>query len=215
MSKTEIAPVTASPSADNSKKRKLKAILAGGLVLGIGAAVTLAAWNDSEFVKGAFGSGHFKMVGSKDGVIPFENYDTSGAANALSFSKGFGNLSRDEVVAAPYVVHLDADSTYSGEVTVESAAGSTGTEELRYGIIEVLSVAGCSTAAVPTLENTVVPINTEFNTDPGEGSFTLNKPVEGEAGANVYLCVLVSATSDLPQDTTATATWELVAKSNS
>jgi len=34
--------------------RRLRAVLAGGLVLGVGAALTLAAWNDAEFATGSF-----------------------------------------------------------------------------------------------------------------------------------------------------------------
>ena len=37
-----------------SRSRMIRAILAGGLVLGVGTAVTLAAWNDSEFVTETF-----------------------------------------------------------------------------------------------------------------------------------------------------------------
>ena len=51
------------------RSRKVRAILAGGLVLGLGAAVTLAAWNDSEFAKGTFTSGSLNIQGSVDGDI--------------------------------------------------------------------------------------------------------------------------------------------------
>lgn len=37
--------------AEKATGRKVRAILAGGLVLGVGAAVVLAAWNDSEFAQ--------------------------------------------------------------------------------------------------------------------------------------------------------------------
>src|SRR5690606_26326814 len=39
---------SAAPAASTSlRRRRVYAVLAGGLVLGVGAAVTLAAWNDS------------------------------------------------------------------------------------------------------------------------------------------------------------------------
>ncbi|MGO2139648.1 MAG: SipW-dependent-type signal peptide-containing protein [Leucobacter sp.] len=46
---------------------KARALLAGGLVLGVGAAVTLAAWTDNEWVRGVFGTGTFGIEGSTDG----------------------------------------------------------------------------------------------------------------------------------------------------
>ena len=45
------------------RSRMIRAILAGGLVLGVGTAVTLAAWNDSEFVTGTFTVGHVRPAG--------------------------------------------------------------------------------------------------------------------------------------------------------
>ena len=45
--------------------RRVKAVLAGGMVLGIGAAITLAAWNDSEFATGTFSAGHFGIEGAR------------------------------------------------------------------------------------------------------------------------------------------------------
>ncbi|XSS44541.1 SipW-dependent-type signal peptide-containing protein [Propionibacteriaceae bacterium Y1685] len=39
--------------------RKFRAALAGGLVLGIGAVVTLAAWTDDENAAGQFSAGTF------------------------------------------------------------------------------------------------------------------------------------------------------------
>ncbi|SFH86076.1 hypothetical protein E3O11_09355 [Cryobacterium levicorallinum] len=46
------------------RNRRIRAVLAGGLVLGLGAAVTLAAWNDSEFARGSFAASGFNLVGS-------------------------------------------------------------------------------------------------------------------------------------------------------
>lgn len=47
--------------------RKIAAVLAGGLVLGIGAATTMAAWTDSQYAKATFTAGVFKLESSADG----------------------------------------------------------------------------------------------------------------------------------------------------
>jgi predicted ribosomally synthesized peptide with SipW-like signal peptide len=41
----------------STKKRKVRALLAGGLVLGVGAAITLAAWTDNVFGNSDFATG--------------------------------------------------------------------------------------------------------------------------------------------------------------
>ena len=47
-----------------NRKGIIRAILAGGIVLGVGAAVTLAAWNASEFATGTFQAGTFTIEGA-------------------------------------------------------------------------------------------------------------------------------------------------------
>ena len=66
-------------------RRKVLAVLAGGLVLGVGTAVTLAAWNDSEFATGDFAAGTFVFQGSTDNET-FEDH-TSKRAQRHSPSK--------------------------------------------------------------------------------------------------------------------------------
>lgn len=50
--------------ATKDTQRKVLAVLAGGVVLGVGVGVTLAAWNDSEFATGTFTAGSFNLEGS-------------------------------------------------------------------------------------------------------------------------------------------------------
>ncbi|HEY4556978.1 MAG TPA: SipW-dependent-type signal peptide-containing protein [Enteractinococcus sp.] len=52
----------------SSRSTKIRAIVAGGLVLGFGAAGTIAAWNDSEEATGNFTAGQFGIEGSPDGT---------------------------------------------------------------------------------------------------------------------------------------------------
>lgn len=66
------------------RSRRLRAVLAGGLVLGIGVAATLAAWNDSEYGSASFTAGRFDIVGAVDGST-FSSHATTGAAATLNF----------------------------------------------------------------------------------------------------------------------------------
>lgn len=199
--------------AQKEKNRKIRAVLAGGLVLGVGAAVTLAAWNDSEFAQGTFGAGHFNMQGSTNGT-DFSDH-AAGAPAQLGFSLGFDGLSPTDTVAAPFVLHLDADTTNDAQVSVASAAVSgTAADELSYGIVQVASVAACTPTATGTQ---IVPAGTTLDSVTGASTLTLAKStVPGtDPGADVFLCVQVTASSTIAQDTTAVGTWEFLGTSTS
>ncbi|MFN3340157.1 MAG: SipW-dependent-type signal peptide-containing protein, partial [Dietzia sp.] len=49
--------ITPDAQQKQDRARKRKALLAGGVVLGLGAAVTLAAWSDDVFANGIFNTG--------------------------------------------------------------------------------------------------------------------------------------------------------------
>ena len=212
MSTAEITPAMTSPSDRNSKRRKAKAILAGGLVLGIGAAVTLAAWNDSEFAKGIFGSGHFDIEGSIDGSeSSFADHPATAPAT-LALDADFPSLTPGAKVAMPYVLRVDKDTDYNATVAVSSSATLTGTttNEFSYGIVQVASVADCNSTTAG--QSTIVDPDTAFGA--GKASaFTLSKStnIGTDPGASVVLCVQVAASNDLEQDTTRAATWEFAA----
>jgi predicted ribosomally synthesized peptide with SipW-like signal peptide len=202
-----------SARAQRSRTQRLKALLAGGLVLGIGAAITLAAWNDSEFATGTFTAGHFDIEGSVDGST-FTDHDTSGGAASLSFSTGFDKLSASQTVAAPFVLHLDKDTIYDASVAVTSATGNgTAETHLTYEIVQVASLVACTPSAAGDAQ--VVPAGTAMDSVTGASPFTLSKSVNlgTDPGADVFLCIQVAADSGLVQGTSATGLWEFVATS--
>ncbi|MFW0787906.1 SipW-dependent-type signal peptide-containing protein [Gordonia sp. CPCC 206044] len=77
--------------AAQNKRRKRKALLASGAVLGIGAVITLAAWNDSVWGFGEFGVGDaaWNLQGSTvalaHGDAGWTEYDTANGA-AIAFT---------------------------------------------------------------------------------------------------------------------------------
>lgn len=200
--------------AQKEKNRKIRAILAGGLVLGVGAAVTLAAWSDSEFATGIFGAGHFNIQGGTDGVA-FSDHASTGTAANLGFTAGFDNLSPNDTIAAPFVLRLDPETTNNATVSVNSASiTGTAATELTYGIVQVDSIEACDSTAAGT--QTIVPSGTAMDSVTGASTFTLAKSeVDGQAGARVFLCVQVTAGSTIAQGDTATGTWEFLGTSNS
>lgn len=200
---TDTAAVRAS-----GRRRKVRAVLAAGLVLGAGAAVTLAAWNDSEFATGTFTAGTFNLVGSTDGTT-FTDHATAGTAATLPFTVNAASLSPTDVAAAPFAVELAANTTNNATVTITSA-GTTGTvTNLTYQLLQTTTF-GCTAATTGT---TLVPAGTALSTVPASTTFPLAAGTGGAAGAPVYLCFKVTAGAGLAQGQTGSATWQFQAAS--
>ncbi|MFE7845000.1 SipW-dependent-type signal peptide-containing protein [Microbacterium sp. NPDC057407] len=166
-------------------RRRISALLAGGLVLGVGAAVTLAAWNDSEFATSDFAAGTFEFEGSTDGAT-WADHATEGEAASLTFTTGFDNLAPDDVVYAPFAVRLTAATTSPASLT-EVPPVVTGSLD---GFLTFASVAtasfGCDSAAFAA----GTPVPTSLT--PGDV---------------VYLCLQVTAGA-VEQGATGTAVWQ-------
>ena len=195
----------------STKNRKVRAILAGGLVLGVGAAVTLAAWTDQEWAVGEFGAGSFNIQGSTTGDdADFTDHPSQGEAATLGFEIGADNLSPGDTVAAPFVLRTDAETSYDATVELTSAVGEgVNAANLTYGITQVGSAAECVDGATGT---TVVPAGTALDATTGAEGFTLVAG-DGAPGAPVALCFQVTAGDTLEQGETGTANWEFTATS--
>jgi predicted ribosomally synthesized peptide with SipW-like signal peptide len=190
------------------RSRKTRAILAGGLVLGIGAAVTLAAWNDSEFAQGTFTAGTFNLTGSTDGSI-FADHATAATPGSLGFTVNPAALSPGDTVYAPFAVRLDQTTTSNAVVTVANSATSGNVADLTYTLVQPTAF-GCSATTTGTV---LVPSATNLGTVPGGTTFTLAHGTGGMPGAAAYLCFTVTAGPNLTQGQTGTATWQLTAAS--
>ncbi|HAY44160.1 MAG TPA: hypothetical protein DCY59_11755 [Micrococcaceae bacterium] len=200
-----------SPSRPSQKSRKVKALLAGGLVLGIGTAVTLAAWTDQEWVGGTFNSGSFNVQGTTDGTEYFE-HETSGAAADLTVElAGADNLSPETTIAMPYAMRIGAGTTYNATVTLTSSAGE-GTAEgaLTYQILSIADFATCDNDVTGT---EIIPAGTALDAVAGTASFNLAMGTEAVAGTPVNLCFLVTADNTLTEGATATAQWNFTTTS--
>lgn len=188
---------------------RVRALLAGGLILGVGATITLAAWNDSEFVTGTFQAGTFNMQGSPDGTT-FSDHATAPGA-PLAFTVSAAALSPGDVVYAPYAVRLAANTTNAATVTLTSPATSGSVQNLTYSLIEPTTY-GCTSATTGTV---LVPAATAVGTVPGTVTFSLQpgSPTTSPGNA-VDLCFVVTAGAGLVQSQAGTATWQLQAASN-
>lgn len=172
---------------------KAKAILAGGLVLGVGAAITLATWNDSEFATGEFAAGNFGIEGSADGDTFSEHADEASAAS-LDFHVGADTLSPDDSVYAGFAVQLIAGSDYAANVTVSQDDSA--------------APAGITTSYVYTTSATCDATAFASGTDADVSTFALTAPT-----TPTYLCFQVTADDTLAQGATGSITWTFAAES--
>ena len=197
--------------ATTTRSRKFKAILAGGIVLGVGAAVTLAAWTDDEWAEGVFGAGSFNVQGSTDGTT-FTDHESEGGAAALTFDlNGGDNMSPGDTVAAPFVLRLDGPTTYDATVALTSAAGGgDNAAALTYEIVQVASAGECSATATGT---SVVPAGTALDSTTGAADFDLSAGAGTATGDPVSLCFKVTAGDSLEQGQNTTAQWQFTATS--
>ncbi|MFD6855996.1 SipW-dependent-type signal peptide-containing protein [Rhodococcus sp. NPDC060090] len=71
------------------KRRKIRAVLASGLVLGVGAAITLAAWSDTVWGSSQFGTtgSDFNIQGSFDNGATWGEYLTPETAGTMTFAQ--------------------------------------------------------------------------------------------------------------------------------
>jgi predicted ribosomally synthesized peptide with SipW-like signal peptide len=203
MTATEQHTPAAPEDQDRSRRRRIAlAVGSGGLVLGIGAIVTLAAWTGTEQSNADFEAGRFGLEASADGSTFSANPDSPGLT--LTFDSAAALLSPGATAYAPYAVRLTADSDYAADVTLTSSAG-TGTVagSLTYSIVQT-DTFGCSAATT----GTTLVTDQEATGTPGTLLFDLDAAAEP-----VYLCVQVTADDTLPQGSNGSIAWTLTGAS--
>jgi len=189
------------------RSRRVRAVAIGGVVLGLGAMATLAAWTDQEWATSPFSSGHFNLEGSTDGNDFTDNASLDDAAG-LTFSTGADNLAPGQSVASAFDIRL-GEGTTTGATIATKASGDG--DNLTYGIQKLAAGAECTASATGT---TVVPAGATLDSAARATSFTLAQPAGDEAGEAAHLCITVTAGSELEQGKTGTGVWTFTATSN-
>lgn len=189
------SPLSPAEQKKSDSRRKRKAILAGGVVLGLGAAVTLAAWSDDVFADGVFGTGGvFLLEGSEDAYTAtnFGAAQTEGEAIRLTFTTApdAAAITPGDTLYAPFSIRLSEDSTLDGELeTVTAAATGPMADALHYTITS--GATSCETDGAGNGSDWVTgqPVNGGEVTP---ASLNLVANDAGTAGDLVPLCVAVT-----------------------
>ncbi|MFE4834784.1 SipW-dependent-type signal peptide-containing protein [Arthrobacter sp. NPDC056691] len=99
---------------------RVRAVLAGALVLGMGASVTLASWSDSEYAAGKFTASTFRLESSTESsTLPNLWKDSTEGDASLVVSAG--GLSPEASKYAWLKIRTTSSSTVGGKVTLASS----------------------------------------------------------------------------------------------
>lgn len=213
---------TASTPPRNTVRRALlsrrgRALLAGGVVLGIGTAVTLAAWNDSEYASGTFSSGTFNLQSSTDGAVgEYTDNPVAEDAAPLDFSAPVDDLAPEDTVYASLWVRLAEGTTTPATLdlvsleTTDDEAGNAA--NLSYSVQAIDADATCDDATT----GVVLGGAENLAPNPAIAGDTITLPIGAadQAGEATQLCFTITASESLVQGGVTTATWQLTATSN-
>ena len=218
----------------SEKATKVRAILAGGLVLGIGAAFTLAAWTDNEWVFGQSENGggpgtkiYQMQQNTWSGTGGAEVWSDQGAApgGALTFSINADNLVPGSTVYAPMQLRANAGSealvaslTEAAQSTpIDSVTNSSLLyQALRYEAKQGVPRSSCNATGFATANasgaTNIIPAGSLLSAISVPGTATnINLPKGDNVlnGAAVDVCFALTLPSDAPSTLQGTKTVPL------
>lgn len=222
-------------SRASTTRQKIFAIVAAGLVLGVGGTVTLAAWVDTEWVYGGVG-GDTPGVGTSTFIVeqnPTSPFDVGGwieepenPGSSLTFSGGPLSLAPGDVTFAPVALRTTADSV-AGTVDLQSAVAAAGVAvddpagalwdalELRVGVVDLAPAApapACDTAAMGDATYTIIADDTGLDT----AITVTGQSVQAASGNIQHYCFEITLPDGSPSilmGRTVAPAWEFISES--
>ncbi|WP_042437889.1 SipW-dependent-type signal peptide-containing protein [Sanguibacter keddieii] len=217
------------------RSSKVKAVLAGGAVLGLGATVTLAAWTDTEWVFAGNAAGDGPGLGTSSFEVeqnttnPYAEatyvQDETNPGGALAFGVSALSLTPGDAVYAPVALRT-VEGSIAGSVTLQPAVAADG--------ITTTDPGGALYGAL-TVRVAVSPTNTVCNaaafttgtivaTGPlATAAASTSQPLEGDGDSVQHYCfeITLPASPTLPggtvladlQGRTAAPAWNFAAVS--
>ena len=199
---------------------KVRAVLAGALVLGVGATMTLASWTDTEFAAGAFATSKFDTQSSIDGASWSDNTSAPGAS--ITFA---GTGMSPDTHRYGYVLVRTKPNSVAGTLTFVAPTvtnGGTDTSPflgaaLQYKAVAI-TAAGCSATTFSTGTPTyIVGTSGAYASLSAAGPTGVSLPAAtASAGSPVGYCFdvyLPSGADPLLQGKSVTVTWNVTATS--
>jgi predicted ribosomally synthesized peptide with SipW-like signal peptide len=198
-----------------SRHTRIRAVLAGGLVLGIGAAVTLASWVDTEYGTGSFTASTFNTESTGATVNWVSNTASPGATLVFAATA----MSPSASHYASLNVRTTAATTVAGTAELTSAT-TTGTlaAVLEYRAVRAPSSGTtCNAAAFAGSPTWIAGGSSSWiasNTVPGSPVSSAIAAAGGEIRYCFDVRILSTAASSY-QGASGTITWLFTTTSNS
>lgn len=218
-----------SKSALSRRNRKVAAIAAAAIVVGVGATYTLASWNDSEWVWGGadgdpgLGTSSFEV--QQNTTAPYGDDAASwvdeeeNSGGSLTFSPGALALTPGDTVFAPVALRTTADSV-AADVTLQGAVAAAGApapqnDQALFDAVRVsvYTVAGTApaTACMTGFEST--GWTTVLTDQPLTTLATAAQSLAAAAGSTQHYCFAITlpqatADADLLQGLAISPAWE-------
>ena len=197
---------------------RLRAVLAAGVVLGLGVTATLASWNDSEFATGSFVTSTFntesnaQAAGYADNAAsPGPTVTFSGAGLSPSTSAYFNVLVRTKATSIAGTVSLagaalgGADAATLGAALVYRVVATTGT-------CNAAAFTGSPTFVVGAAATyRALTAGQEIGVSTALAAATASLP--GAATGFCFEVTLPAGASNTLQGKASTATWQFTATS--
>lgn len=211
-------PTRLEASSRLRKPTRLRALLAAGVVLGVGATATLAGWTDVEYSRGTFTSSVFDTESSVNSAAYADNAVSPGATVTVS-----GAFSPGVSAYVPVLIRTKAASI-SGTITVNGATlGGTDAATLGSALVyRVVRTTGtcAATAFTGSPAYVVGGAATTRALTVGQETGVVNTiaaATSAAPGAATGFCFEVTLPTGSPnslQGRSATATWQFSAVSN-
>ncbi|MGO2658590.1 SipW-dependent-type signal peptide-containing protein [Mycetocola reblochoni] len=193
---------------------RVRAVLAGGVVLTIGVGATLASWTDSESARTTVTAGRFGIEGSADGTTFTQS--SASTPTTVTLTTAATSMVPGQTVYGGFSVRTVAGSV-AGEVTLPSpAVTATGTTAVPLDAVyssEVRTIpsgAACD-AGTFAAGTTVIPPGPL-----GQAQDSAARPLAADRQSPVHYCIaitLLSSADNAAQGAGASVVWTFSARS--
>ncbi|MCH8569791.1 SipW-dependent-type signal peptide-containing protein [Nesterenkonia sp. AY15] len=196
---------------------KLRALLASGSVLGLGAFATVASWTDQQDATGTLTAGEFVLTSSTNGE-DFSQYSPDAPA-PLFIDAAEVDMIPGSPVYALLSVSTDEGSVGGAVALLAHPDNITGLgAHLTYGVQRLPpSPAGppsCNADSFTASETAVVPLGSSLADGGGPGS---EQALQAQGSDQVDFCFAITLPPEIspsPDATSVEASWELAGTAN-
>ncbi len=216
-------PVRGSAAARRRLFLRVRALLAGGLVLGAGATSTLAAWTDEAVVKGEFAASTFSVQANASKPYSVSGPWTSADSDVAVLRFDASGLAPGSVRYAPLALRTGAGSLGGSAVLGPAQVTSSGTGEadlgaaLRYRVVvaDTCAETAFSSGARYLVGAAGASGAVRLTTGQDEATpLALPAAAASAPGTPVRMCFELTLPAGAPnalQGGTATANWRITA----